>query len=105
MPIYEYKCQECEYYFEALQRIGEKLLTDCPQCNAKKLKRLVSAPNFRLKGKGWYETDFKKDNRKNLADKKEDKTLDKDKKINDKAPKKDTEKKKNKEDHKSKDIK
>jgi len=105
MPIYEYKCLECGHYLEALQRIGEKLLTDCPQCNAKKLKRLVSAPNFRLKGKGWYETDFKKDNRKNLADKKEDKTLDKDKKINDKTPKKATEKKKNKEDHKSKDIK
>ena len=105
MPIYEYKCQECEYYFEALQRIGEKLLIDCPKCNAKKLKRLVSAPNFRLKGKGWYETDFKKDNRKNLADKKEGKTLDKDKKINEKTPKKGAEKKKNKEDHKSKEIK
>ena len=105
MPIYEYKCQECDHYFEALQRIGEQFLTDCPECNAKKLKRLVSAPNFRLKGKGWYETDFKKDKRKNLADKKEDKTLDKDKKINDKTPKKATEKKKNKEDHKSKDIK
>ena len=105
MPIYEYKCLECGYYLEALQRIGEKLLTDCPQCNANKLKRLVSAPNFRLKGKGWYETDFKKDNRKNLADKKEDKSSGKDQKINEKAPKKDTEKKKNKEDHKSKDIK
>ncbi len=105
MPIYEYKCQECDHYFEALQRIGEKLLTDCHHCNAKKLKRLVSAPNFRLKGKGWYETDFKKDNRKNLADKKEDKSSGKDQKINEKAPKKDTEKKKNKEDHKSKDIK
>jgi len=104
MPIYEYKCQECDHSFEALQRIGEKLLTDCPQCNTKKLKRLVSAPNFRLKGKGWYETDFKKENRKNIAGNKEEKKSGKDKKSDEKDLKKDANKKKKSEDKTSKDI-
>ena len=42
-------------------------MTDCPECGEAALKKLISAPNFRLKGSGWYETDFKKDNQKNLA--------------------------------------
>jgi putative FmdB family regulatory protein len=74
MPIYEYQCQECEHLFDALQKINEKPLLDCPSCGEDALKRLISAPNFRLKGKGWYETDFKKENQKNLADSKEDKS-------------------------------
>ncbi|MDC0586503.1 zinc ribbon domain-containing protein [Gammaproteobacteria bacterium] len=73
MPIYEYQCQECKHLFDALQKINENPLLDCPSCGEDALKRLISAPNFRLKGKGWYETDFKKENQKNLADSKEDK--------------------------------
>ncbi|MDP6416801.1 MAG: zinc ribbon domain-containing protein, partial [Gammaproteobacteria bacterium] len=96
MPIYEYRCGACEHELEKLQRMNDDKLVDCPACSQPALKRLVSAAAFRLKGSGWYETDFKKDNRKNLADKKEDKSSGKDQKINEKAPKKDTEKKKNK---------
>ena len=84
MPIYEYQCRKCEHLFDALQKINEEPLVDCPSCGESTLKRLISAPNFRLKGKGWYETDFKKENQKNLADAKEDKSL----KIEDKDTKK-----------------
>ena len=69
MPIYEYRCQSCDHEFEALQRISEGPLTDCPDCAEPALKKLVSAAAFRLKGGGWYETDFKSDNQRNLADK------------------------------------
>ena len=68
MPIYEYRCQGCGHELEALQKFDEGLLRKCPECGALKLKRLVSAPSFRLKGTGWYETDFKKDGKKKLAD-------------------------------------
>ncbi len=104
MPIYEYKCQNCGYYFEILQRISEEPLSTCPECKKNALKKLVSAPNFRLKGEGWYETDFKKDNQKNLAGNKEDKKSGKDKKSDEKDPKKHTDKEKKSEDKKSKDI-
>ncbi len=104
MPIYEYKCQNCGHFFEVLQRISEEPLSDCPKCKKDALKKLVSAPNFRLKGEGWYETDFKKDRRKNLAENKEEKTSDKDKKSDEKTSEKDTDKKKKSEDKTSKDI-
>ena len=104
MPIYEYKCQSCRHYFEVLQRISEEPLSACPECKKNTLKKLVSAPNFRLKGQGWYETDFKKDNQKNLAGNKEEKKSSKDKKSDEKAPKKHADKKKKSEDKKSKDI-
>ncbi len=68
MPIYEYQCQSCEYELERLQRMSDPVLTDCPACNQSELKRLVSAAAFRLKGSGWYETDFKKGSKKNLHD-------------------------------------
>ena len=70
MPIYEYVCQSCGHEMDALQKIADDPLTDCPSCNAPSLKRKISAPSFRLKGQGWYETDFKtdKDKRRNLAD-------------------------------------
>lgn len=68
MPIYEYRCESCEHRLEKLQRMSEGELKDCPECKRPTLKRLVSAPAFRLKGSGWYETDFKKDNQRNLAD-------------------------------------
>jgi len=67
MPIYEYECAECGHYLDALQKMSDAPLTDCPECGASALARLISAPGFRLKGSGWYETDFKKDNRRNLA--------------------------------------
>lgn len=68
MPIYEYRCESCEHKLEKLQRMSDGLLVDCPECQRPALKRLVSASAFRLKGSGWYETDFKKDNKRNLAD-------------------------------------
>jgi putative FmdB family regulatory protein len=67
MPIYEYECRQCGHTFDELQKISDAQLTDCPACGESSLRKLISAPNFRLKGEGWYETDFKKDNRKNLA--------------------------------------
>ncbi|MEL7297526.1 MAG: zinc ribbon domain-containing protein [Pseudomonadota bacterium] len=70
MPIYEYVCKACGAETDALQKIADAPLTDCPSCGASELKRKISAPSFRLKGQGWYETDFKtdKDKRRNLAD-------------------------------------
>lgn len=67
MPIYAYACKSCEHQLEALQKISEAPLVECPECGEPALKRLLSAPRFRLKGSGWYETDFKKDNQRNLA--------------------------------------
>ena len=67
MPIYEYECQQCGYRHEALQKISDAPLTDCPSCQAGELKKLVSAAGFRLSGSGWYETDFKSKNKKNLS--------------------------------------
>ena len=68
MPIYEYKCSDCGHLMDALQGVKDSPLTDCPACSGTNLKRLISAPNFRLSGDGWYETDFKTENRKNIAD-------------------------------------
>ena len=68
MPIYEYQCQSCSHRLEKLQKMSEEAPVDCPECEQPTLKRLVSAAAFRLKGSGWYETDFKKDNKRNLAD-------------------------------------
>jgi putative FmdB family regulatory protein len=67
MPFYEYECPSCRYYLEVLQKISDKPLKKCPSCGKSGFRRLVSAPVFRLKGSGWYETDFKSDNKKNLA--------------------------------------
>ena len=67
MPIYEYQCEACGHEFETLQKMSDDPLVDCPQCKAPKLRKLISAAAFRLKGQGWYETDFKKDNQKNLS--------------------------------------
>ena len=68
MPIYEYQCQSCKHKVEKLQRINDEPLKDCPSCGEAALRRLVSAAAFRLKGAGWYETDFKKGDKKNLHD-------------------------------------
>ncbi len=67
MPIYEYRCDRCGDETEAIQKIGEAPLTVCPACGAESLKKKISAAVFRLKGKGWYETDFKSDRKKNVA--------------------------------------
>lgn len=67
MPIYEYQCRECSHRLEKLQKMNDAPLTQCPACGAQSLTKLVSAAAFRLKGGGWYETDFKKDGRRNLA--------------------------------------
>jgi len=59
MPIYEYRCSACGHHLEALQKMTDAPMRKCPECGKSQLKRLVSAPQFRLKGSGWYETDFK----------------------------------------------
>jgi len=68
MPIYEYQCQSCGHELEKIQRMSDEPLSDCPSCEKPALKRLVSAAGFRLKGGGWYETDFKKSGKKNVHD-------------------------------------
>ena len=67
MPIYEYACKNCDHTLDAMQKINEEPLVYCPTCDEAGLKRLISAPQFRLQGQGWYETDFKKDNQRNLS--------------------------------------
>lgn len=66
MPIYEYACTHCQYAFDELQKISEAALVHCPKCGEPSLRKLLSAPKFRLKGQGWYETDFKTGNKRNL---------------------------------------
>ncbi len=61
MPFYEYQCQACGAQAEVLQKISDGPLKKCPDCGKSKMVKLVSAPVFRLKGGGWYETDFKSD--------------------------------------------
>ncbi len=68
MPIYEYACRSCEHQFETIHKATEPVLTDCPECGEATLKKLLSAPVFRLKGSGWYETDFKTGDKKNVSD-------------------------------------
>lgn len=69
MPIYEYVCQGCGHDLEALQKLSDAPLSECPKCGKAQLKKMVSAAGFRLKGSGWYETDFKSggDKKKNLT--------------------------------------
>ena len=67
MPIYEYRCNDCGHEMEKLQKISDAPLSDCPACGKPALQKLVSAAGFRLKGGGWYETDFKSGNKKNIA--------------------------------------
>lgn len=74
MPFYEYRCESCGHEMEALQKISDSPLVDCPECGQAALRKLISAAGFRLKGGGWYETDFKGGKKKNLhesGDKKE----------------------------------
>ncbi|MGB5396870.1 MAG: zinc ribbon domain-containing protein [Gammaproteobacteria bacterium] len=68
MPIYEYQCSACGFQKEMLQKISDEPLKTCPECGKDSMKKMVTAAAFRLKGGGWYETDFKKDKQKNVAD-------------------------------------
>ena len=67
MPIYEYECQDCGHQLEAIQKISDDPLKDCPECGQAALQKQISAAGFRLKGGGWYETDFKSGGKKNIA--------------------------------------
>ena len=67
MPIYEYRCNQCGHELEAIQKLSESPLTFCPACETEGLKKRISAAVFRLRGSGWYETDFKSENKKNVA--------------------------------------
>jgi putative FmdB family regulatory protein len=95
MPFYEYQCKNCGHTLEAMQKVNDSPLRKCPECGKSTLQRLMSAPVFRLKGAGWYETDFKsdKDAKRNLADRpeadapKEDKKESKDDKSESASPK------------------
>jgi putative FmdB family regulatory protein len=77
MPIYEYKCKACEHKFDKLQKINAPVFTDCPDCGKPELVKLVSAPGFRLKGTGWYETDFKNSGKKKTDNSSSDKPVQK----------------------------
>jgi len=59
MPIYEYRCDSCGFQKEHLQKMSEPQLTTCPECGKESYSKLLSAAGFRLKGNGWYATDFK----------------------------------------------
>ncbi len=69
MPFYEYQCGACGQTHEAMQKVSDPPLRKCPACGKSRLRKLMSAPIFRLKGAGWYETDFKsdQDKKRNLA--------------------------------------
>lgn len=67
MAMYEYQCQSCGHEMEAIQKMSDAALTDCPECQQSTLKKRISAAGFRLSGSGWYETDFKTGKKKNLA--------------------------------------
>jgi len=73
MPFYEYQCSACNHHVEVLQKISDAPLRKCPDCGKATMKRLISAPVFRLKGGGWYETDFKSDSeqKRNIAGREE----------------------------------
>jgi putative FmdB family regulatory protein len=73
MPIYEYRCEICDHELEALQKMSDPALSQCPECHNDSLKKVISAAAFRLKGGGWYETDFKSGSKKNLHDSGSDK--------------------------------
>jgi len=67
MPFYEYQCSKCGHEEEVLQKISDKPLKKCAACGKSAMEKKVSAAAFRLKGGGWYETDFKSGNKKNVA--------------------------------------
>ena len=76
MPIYEYRCEHCEHEMEAIQKMSDEPLKDCPECKQETLRKLVSAAAFKLTGTGWYETDFKDNKSKGKEDKESSKSDD-----------------------------
>jgi putative FmdB family regulatory protein len=66
VPIYEYQCEECGHKLEKLMKLSDPAPVTCPACEKPGLKKQVSAAAFRLKGSGWYETDFKTGSKKNV---------------------------------------
>jgi len=70
VPIYEYQCENCEHKMEAIQKISDAPLKDCPECKQEALRKLMSAAAFKLTGTGWYVTDFKDNKKKAREDKK-----------------------------------
>ena len=92
MPIYEYQCDACGHQHEVLQKISDDLLTSCPECGKDALKKIISAAGFRLSGNGWYETDFKTGDKRNIAGDAEKKSATKSKETD--KPAKKTEPKK-----------
>ncbi len=68
MPFYEYRCDTCGHEMEIMQKMSDPPVAQCPACGEPHLRKLVSAAGFRLKGGGWYETDFKKGSKKNVHD-------------------------------------
>ena len=100
MPIYGYACSNCEHTFDVLQKMSDPKLVDCPDCGEATLRKQLSAPKFRLKGQGWYETDFKTGDKRNLASD-SDKAASSKSKDSDTKPKK-TETKKTTSDSKAK---
>jgi putative FmdB family regulatory protein len=77
MPIFDYHCEACGHHFDVLQKVGEGALRKCPACGKLKLKKQMAAPNFHLKGSGWYKTDFRDKAAKKDGDKAADKAGDK----------------------------
>ncbi|MDE0841632.1 MAG: zinc ribbon domain-containing protein [Porticoccaceae bacterium] len=71
MPIYEYRCAACGHQLEALQKMSDDPLCQCPSCSGDELKKQISAVGFRLSGSGWYETDFKSKGQRNISGEKE----------------------------------
>jgi len=69
MPIYEYRCSACGFEKDALQKMSDPPLLECPSCGKPALVKLVSAAGFQLKGSGWYATDFKSSGKKPPAEK------------------------------------
>ena len=90
MPIYGYECTDCEHAFDALQKMSDPKLVDCPDCGEPTLRKQLSAPKFRLKGKGWYETDFKTGDKRNIAGDSEKKSAAKSKEVDKPAKKTET---------------
>jgi len=66
MPIYEYRCDACNHALEVIQKMSDPPLLECPECGKATLQKQISASGFRLKGGGWYETDFKGGKKKNI---------------------------------------
>ena len=93
MPIYGYACSNCDHAFDVLQKMSDPRLVDCPECGESTLRKQLSAPKFRLKGKGWYETDFKTGDKRNLAADGDKAAASKTKDGDKPAPKADTKKK------------